>query len=116
MALKSVNDLVAEHRDLLHLLLLGQRSTDKLVGVDVLGNLADVPPGELQLLVNNLLLRQGHLLVLRDVSVDQPLDELLIVWRLVLLISSLCFIDLRLCFLQCLPFFFAKACFVFFTY
>ena len=95
--------------------MLGQRSTDKLVGVDVLGNLADIPPGELQLHVKNLLLRQGPFLVLRDVSVDQPLDELLIVCRLVLLISSLCFIDLRLCFLQCQPFFFAKACFVFFT-
>ena len=84
----------------------------------MLGDVAGHPSGELNLLVKDLLLGECHLcavLLQGDEIVDEPLDELLVVRCFVCSKLGLCFCDLFRRFFMCLPFFFAEACFVFFS-
>ena len=76
MALQSVDNLVVQTGDLLHLFLLGQRSAHEVIRMDVLRDFADVPASEFLVLRSHVCAGNRLTLPLWNVGFVDPSDEL----------------------------------------
>lgn len=75
MTLQSVDNLVVQTGDLLHLCLLGQRGVHEVIRVDVLGDIADVPASELFVYRSDFFARNRLAFVLWNVGIVDKCNE-----------------------------------------